>query len=96
MSETPSIKSPLPMPHWIRLIGGPRDGVEFQSHSCGAELELSAYTIEKQDERMGIAIAPMIHVYRRRVVYLSKRNGARVLYLNYHHERVKERADAKA
>lgn len=84
------------MPHWIRLIGGPRDGVEFESHSCGAELEFAGYTLEKYDERLGITIIPTIHVYRRRAAYLAKRNGARVLYLNYHHERVKERAEAKA
>ena len=81
-----------PLEQWIKLIGGPRDGTEFESWACGKTIEFSGYTLEKMDERLGIAVSQIVHVYSRRAMYLGDRNNRRVLWMDYEHAEVKEKA----
>lgn len=88
-SKDPSTAQPLEQ--WVKLIGGPRDGTEFESWGCGKLIEVSGYRLDKFDDRHGIVCLEWLHIYRREGVQLRNRGERRVLYMEYVHDAVKMR-----
>jgi len=90
MTDTPKL------PQFVRLIGGPRDGTEFQTFGGEDEIDLAIGLAGFQVEpcpttgRHMITTTAQRHMYSCARAYLEKVHGQRAVVLEFKHSGVEE------
>jgi hypothetical protein len=74
---------------FVRLIGGPRDGQEFEVFSADKSITLQGYGFKVTAGQDVMCFATSsAHVYERKKAYIGQRGSRSVVFLEYRHERI--------